>query len=240
MNHKNLIILATTLAIISYSLSGSNVHAIGITPTLIPSLPISPAVPPSKLDEKVQVLKEKLENKVAEISKTNKKILSGVIDKIAEGSVTVKSRDEKIYTVTIDKDFSDIKSVSTKGLLTKLKYAELASGDYVVIEGFQLETDVNANKIYRQTPLKMIEGQITNVNETNSLDIVTSDKIEMTIDIETTTSQQMVNAKTLKIEKAGFSKYKVGDHVTAAIKSTDTKKVSATRILLIPQEYFVK
>lgn len=223
------ILLATlVLSIVSQS------YALTPTPTPSPA----PTEKNSNLDEKVKVLKEKLENKVAEISKTNQQVVVGIIDVLKEGSMSVKGPDDKVYSVTLDKDFSDIKQISPKGEPVKVKSTDLEKGDYIVVQGFNLEDDVNANKIYIQSSYQMIEAQITSVNESNSLDIVTSDKTELTLDIEKTTVQQMLNSKTLAIERSGFSKYKIGDHITAAIKLTDAKKASAVRILLVPQEYF--
>ncbi|EKE14431.1 MAG: hypothetical protein ACD_12C00509G0001 [uncultured bacterium] len=53
----------------------------------------------------------------------------------------------------------------------------------------------------------------------------------------------MINIKTLLKETIGFSKLKEGDTVHFVVKKTGTEKnneYSAYKILVIPQEYFIK
>lgn len=53
----------------------------------------------------------------------------------------------------------------------------------------------------------------------------------------------MVNIKTLDLERVGFSKVKEGDTVHFVVKKTGEEKnnsYSAIKILIIPQEYFIK
>jgi hypothetical protein len=50
-----------------------------------------------------------------------------------------------------------------------------------------------------------------------------------------------MNSKDLSLEKAGFSKYRVGDtlHFIIEKPAVEAKTVPAIRTLIIPQEYFV-
>ncbi|MDO9027431.1 MAG: hypothetical protein Q7U68_01010, partial [Candidatus Roizmanbacteria bacterium] len=64
------------------------------------------------------------------------------------------------------------------------------------------------------------------------------------------TKQFIVNIKTLEIERVGFSKIKEGDTVHFVVKKTGNplrqladggnNNYSAIKILIIPQEYFIK
>ena len=63
------------------------------------------------------------------------------------------------------------------------------------------------------------------------------------MDIENKTSQQILDIKTLELSSAGFSKLKEGDNVHfVAEKSTDEgdMRYTATKTIVIPQEYFIK
>lgn len=78
----------------------------------------------------------------------------------------------------------------------------------------------------------------------NTIRVVTLDRADLILDIETTTTLQIMDSKTLELGKLGFSKIKIGDTVHFAYKRSETpnkdKKYTAGKIVLIPQEFFEK
>lgn len=88
-------------------------------------------------------------------------------------------------------------------------------------------------------------GKITNVNsEDFTVDMIALDKTNYTLDVQTQTSQQMLNIKTLELEKIGFSKLKEGDSIHVVVLSNlenpKTTRFDAERILIVPNEYFIQ
>jgi len=70
-----------------------------------------------------------------------------------------------------------------------------------------------------------------------------ADKTVYTLSIETSTKQQIVNIKTLETERIGFSKIKEGDSIHFVVKVNGDEKnneYSTEKILIVPQEYFMK
>ncbi|MFQ5452212.1 MAG: hypothetical protein ACE5DQ_01490, partial [Candidatus Paceibacterota bacterium] len=72
---------------------------------------------------------------------------------------------------------------------------------------------------------------------------VTTEKADLTLDVEKSTVQRILNTETIKLESTGFSKFKAGDRIHFVIKKPKKdgeKRASAIRIIIIPQEYFTK
>lgn len=91
----------------------------------------------------------------------------------------------------------------------------------------------------------MKSGKITEVNKDDYyIKVITSTKDTITLDIENATSMTMMDIKSLEAAKVGFSKLKEGDTIHFTVKRTGDEKeqnrYSAERLLIIPQEYFLK
>ncbi|EKE14390.1 MAG: hypothetical protein ACD_12C00530G0001 [uncultured bacterium] len=103
---------------------------------------------------------------------------------------------------------------------------------------------ITANVVLIDENFLVDSGKITEINkESYNIKVLTSDKNTYSLDIETGTKQYMVNIKTLLRETIGFSKLKEGDTVHFVVKKTGKEKnnnYSAVKILIIPQEYFIK
>ena len=106
---------------------------------------------------------------------------------------------------------------------------------------------ITANVVLIDENFLVNSGKITEVDKENyNIKVLTSDKNTYNLNIETYTKQFMVNIKTLGIEGVGFSKIKEGDTVHFVVKKIGNppaggnNNYSATKILIIPQEYFIK
>lgn len=210
-------------------------------PTVSIEADITPTEKPeSETDSTLKSLKEKIESKVEEINKKTKKIIKGTITSIKDSTVTVKTPDEKEFQISIDDTISKLYLSSIDGQ-EEMEQTDLKTGDYILATGPVIENQVSANILYKQTAYLLVQGQITAVDkEAFTVGIVTQAKDQYTLDIEKFTVQSLLNTKDLSVTKAGFSKYQVGDTIHAVIlkpKGT-SEKVSAMRILIIPQEFF--
>ncbi len=191
------------------------------------------------LDNTIKSLKEKIENKVEEINKETKHIVHGIIASVESDSIELTTESDNTFIVSLDDTISTYFSTSVEGK-EEIEQGDLEEGDYLVVSGPILEDQVSANVVYRQTRYAVLQGQITATDDTNfTVDVVTSEKDEYTIDIEDDTVQQIMNTKTFALETGGFSKYKVGDSIHFVIVDSDESTVAAIRTLIIPQEFFV-
>lgn len=214
-----------------------NTIAFGQSPTKEASS--SPTV---VVDKEIQQLKDKIANKVSEIRKKNNKAVSGF----------VVSNDGKMMKIDNNGEENQVKFDET---LTKyfriigtqkkeIKTDDIVKNDYVIITGIVADNIITANVVLVDENFLVDSGKITEIDKENySIKVLTSDKNTYNLDIQTITKQYMINIKTLLPETIGFSKLKEGDTVHFVVKKTGGEKnnnYSAIKILIIPQEYFIK
>ena len=195
-----------------------------------------------ELDDTIKSLKEKIEDKVEQINKTSRKIIKGIIASADEETIELQTDTENTFTVSLDETISSFFTASLSNQ-DEIEQGDLEEGDYIIVSGPIIEDQISANIIYKQTQYSVLQGQITATNDSNfTVDVVTPEKDEYTLDIEDDTEQLLMNSKSLELEKAGFAKYKVGDNlhfVIETLKGDDTR-ASALRTLIIPQEFFTE
>lgn len=225
--------------------------AVLLTDIMHTAYAISPSTEPSTtpkteekkpIDDTIKTIKEKIENKVEEINKTSKKVVAGILDKIEDDSLELTNEDGKGFKVSTDDTITKF-FLSTVKKTQAIKRDDLEKGDKLIIFGPIIEDQISANKIFKQTPYITAQGEITNLDKDNfSIDMVTSDKEEVSLDIEESTTQRIMDTKKLTFAKAGFSKYKVGDriHVVYVKPVKEGAKASVVRTLIIPQEFFTE
>ncbi len=203
--------------------------------------PTEPEKTPTKaspIDKEVQNLKEKIANQVSELKKGGS-IIAGTINSIGKDTIEITGEANKIYKIAIDDtvtSFTEIKGSSK----VEIELSDLEKGDYIFVSGPLVESTVTANGIYKDTPYTVGSGQITAVDtDAVSIDIVSTDKAELTIDISKKIRPKIMDSKTLEIEKTTLAKIKAGDSIHYVVTSTDEEDtVSAVSLLVIPQEYF--
>ncbi len=194
-------------------------------------------------DKIIETFKEKVATKVAELRKKNVKPAVGRITSNKGDTIALQAKDGN-YTVKVDENLTNIYQL-TNGTKKEIKQTDLKKGDYIIVDGPQLDKVVTANVILKDEEYFTKVGKITEVNSSDDyLKIVTSEKDVITLDIPTGMKMQLVNSKTLEIEPATMSKVKEGDTIHFVYKKTGEEKVAnrydAERILIIPQEYFQK
>lgn len=215
--------------------------AIAITPTSSPSGTLIPTST-SAVDKQIQNFKDKIANKVAEMQKKDQKAIAGTIQSISTETISFKTPDEKTIEGKISEATTTFYQISTQGN-KEIKQSDLKKGDYIIANGLINGDSITANYIYVDKRYFVNSGKIIEINKQDYfVKVLSSEKDNFTLDIETYTKVKMLNIKSLEIEKSGFSKLKEGDSIHFIYKKTGEEKeqnrFSAQTILVIPQEFF--
>lgn len=204
--------------------------------------PTASSSPTIVVDKDVQQLKDKIANKVLEIRKQNNKAVSGFVEKIDLNSMKLNNSIE-VKQVKFDDTLTKIFRISGTSK-KEIKTDDISKDDYVIVSGVVADNVITANVVLIDENFLVNSGKITEINKENyNIKVSTSDKNTYSLDIESSTKQYLINIKTLSREVIGFSKLKEGDTVHFVVKKTGQEKndnYSATKILVIPQEYFIK
>ncbi len=212
------------------------------TKTLTPSISVSVSPTVASVDKDIQNLKEKIANKVSEIRKQNNKAVSGFVVSNDGNTMKINNNGEENqvkFDNTLTKYF---KILGTQK--KEIKADDIKKNDYAIVSGVVADNIINANVVLIDENFLVDSGKIIEINKDSyNIKVLTSDKNTYSLDIETYTKQFIVNIKTLDLERVGFSKIKEGDTVHFVVKKTGEEKnnnYSAIKILIIPQEYFIK
>jgi hypothetical protein len=209
------------------------------TPTATASATISP------VSKDVQEFKNKIADKIAaELKKEDQKAYAGTISKIDGGAVNFTTNDGQALDAKIDDTLTKIYNI-TGSTKKEIKMSDLEKGDYIVATGPLLNKSVSANFIYRDVEYLVQTGKVTEINSSEYwLKVLNNEKDSITLDFETYTKVQLINIKTLALERSGFSKVKEGDTIHYVFIKTgqekESNRYSAQKILIVPQEYFTK
>lgn len=199
-------------------------------------------------DQEIQRLKEKIATKVAELREKNSKAVSGIVQElISPEKITrlkIKTWRDEDFEVKIDPDLTKFYQISGNQK-KEVKSNSVKKDSFILVTGIIKDKSIEANFIYLDELFLVSSGKATEVNRQDFfLNVITTDKENYTLDVETFTKHQMLNIKTLAIENVGFSKIKEGDTIHFVVKKTGTEKelnrFAAQKILIIPQEYFIK
>lgn len=200
------------------------------------------ASPTVVVDKDIQQLKDKVANKVLEIRKQNNKAISGFVLSVNDNTMKLNNP-EGVNQVKFDDTLTKVFKV--QGTTKKeIKTENIANNDYAIVSGVVTDNIITANIVLIDENFLVDSGKIMEINkESYNIKVLASDKNTYSLDIETGTKQYLVNIKTLIKETIGFSKLKEGDTIHFVVKKTAEGKdnsYSAIKILIIPQEYFIK
>ncbi|MCL4374431.1 hypothetical protein M1523_01070 [Patescibacteria group bacterium] len=208
------------------------------------------AVPASQsadtdINKATQNFIEKLASSVAQTRKNDNHVVVGDITDIKDQEFTVLANAGDTYTVAfIEGNLTKIYQI-VNGQKKELKQSDLKKGNFVIVSGVISDKSVTANVVYVDQPYMVESGSITEISNTDYyIKVTTPEKDNFTVDVETYTKINAVNIKTLALERIGFSKLKEGDIIhfvyQPSLSAKEKNRVSARRILMIPQEYFIK
>lgn len=215
------------------------------TGILIPSYAQSPTtVEKNSVEEEVQDLKDKVAEKVEELKSQKRQAISGIIQEISDGSLVLLNAQKEKVVAEIDDTLTSYYEVVGKSVKEQ-KIEDFETGDYVFVTGPEIGERVTANAVYKDSQNMVLSGKIIEVSsEDFTVKIVSVDKSEYTLDIQKSTTQTLLDIKSLKTSKIGFSKLKEGDSVHAVVKGTaskeDSSRFDAVKLLVIPNEYFLQ
>jgi hypothetical protein len=190
--------------------------------------------------EAVEKIKKIAENVIEEGVKN--KAISGKIIEIGTEEIVIEDLNNKKITVSLF--ITDYYQVMGSKF-SEIKKDSLKKGDYIFVTGPLVGDTVTANAVYKDTSYFFISGKVATVNKSDySVDIITVDKRRVIVDIESSTKQNLLNIKTKKTDKIGFSKLKEGDSLHVVIKGfrlmSSDERYQASRILVLPNEYFLQ
>ena len=236
-----MILLIQNTLLISYLASLLVGNALAQTKTLLPS-PEASASPTTVVDRDIQQLKDKIANKVSEIRKKNNKAISGFVLSNDGNKMKINNNGEE-NQVKFDDTLTKYFKI-TGAQKKEIKADDIAKNDYVIVSGVVADNIITANVVLIDENFLVDSGKITEINKDSyNVKVSTSDKNIYSLDIETYTKQYIMNIKTLNLERIGFSKVKEGDTVHFVVKKIFSEKNNnylAIKILIIPQEYFIK
>lgn len=211
---------------------------------LLSNVSAQTATPSSAIEERqIQQLKEKIATKVAELREKSNRAVSGSVAEVVSNTIKLKTEDDGEYFVKLDETLTKYYQIAGNQK-KEIKESDIRKDSYIVVSGIINDKKIDANFIYIDQPYIVASGKIIEVNKSEFyVKVMTSDKDTILLDIEDYTKQKIVNIKTLAIESTGFSKIKEGDMIHFVIKKIGDEKdsrYSAQKILIIPQEYFMK
>lgn len=217
---------------------------IALAQTKTPSPTIERESTSSAETKDIRDLKEKLEDKVEELQQSNKKAVSGIITAISANTIRIQSEEGTQYQVKTDEvltKFYTISGTSKK----EIALDGLEKGDYIIAAGPLGDNTVTANYIYVDQQYIVGSGNITEVNSSDFfIKVVNTVKDTIIIDIQSKSTQNLLDIKTNETEKIGFSKIKEGDTIHYVLiktgKEREKNRYDALRTLIIPQEFFIK
>jgi len=209
------------------------------TPTPSPTVKISSlSATPSDLINKlkqIQVLKEKIATKVAEIREKEKRAVSGVVKAIEQSTITI-AKNEVEQTITISDDtifYTPAKDQQKSEASSK----NIKIGNSISIFGYATEENnkLSAKYIFLATPPVILIGKIADIDKEKFTITVKERLGNQLVDVETSTKSYIYNRDKGK-QKIGFSKLKIGDraHIIGSTNLKEQNRVTATNMLILP------
>jgi hypothetical protein len=194
----------------------------------------------SSSEKEVEILKEKIASKVAQIRQENNQAVSGKIINLSENQIEIKDNNDKKILIKLDPTLTKyyrIKNNQKK----EINFSDLEKNNYVVVSGITTDKGINANLIFVDEKYLVEFGRVIEINKDSywlKINTITNENI--ILDIETYTEQLILNIKDLQLEKTGFSKIKEGDMINFVAKDekNENNHFSAQKIIVIPQSIF--
>ncbi len=194
-------------------------------------------------EKKIDQLKEKIASKVAEIQNENNFGVSGYIDNIKNNLISINNDIGETYQIKTDEVITNYYQV-INNRRQEIEPNEIQKGDFIIATGIIDGNQVEANNIYKDENFLIQTGQVIEINKDEYwIKVNTLEKEAVILDIETYTKKFLLNIKDYQFESVGFSKIKEGDSTIFVIKKTNNKQInraSAIKMIIIPQEFFLK
>ena len=200
------------------------------------STPSSQKVTPTNaVLDKIQILKEKVATKVAELRENEKKAVLGTIQSVSAEIIDIKTAKGDKISISYSQD-SPMYSLSAKK--ASITGDDLKKDKTIVAFGYfdSSQNSLDGRAIYLISPQPVfLYGKISDIDRQNyTVTLKDESGKENIIDIETyTRTQSVTDDKTL--QKSGFSRLSPGDtiQVVGTPNAKEDNRYSAVRILVI-------
>lgn len=201
------------------------------------------STPSAQEEKKIDELKEKIASKVAEIQNENNFGICGYIESIKDNLMNINNDLGETYKIKTDDVITKYYQV-VDNKREEMDAKEIQEGDFIIVTGITDGNQVEANNIYKDENFLIQSGQVIEINKDEYwIKINTLEKEAIILDIETYSKKFLLNIKDYQLENIGFSKIKEGDSIIFVIKKITNKKISRTsaiKMIIIPQEFFLK
>ncbi len=208
------------------------------------SAQVKTSTPSSSQNKDAEILKDKLESKVAELQKKEQKAVAGRVSDNKNKKIALTSDNGTLFEIRVDDVVTKLYDIAG-GEKDEIKLDAIKKGDYVIASGPTSDRVVTANNVYRDEQFLVGSGNITEVNQAEGyLKVLTAEKENLILDIGITTKRFLADVKDLSEDVVALAKVKEGDTAHFVVKKTgkerEKNRYAATKILIIPQEYFHK
>ncbi len=210
-------------------------EASAAAPSTIPSKTNpSPTTVIDKLKQ-IEILKEKIATKVAEIRQSEKSAVSGTVKSATDKSLTVSDKKaEQTISYSEDTIFFKMTDGKKSDPLGKPEVKKIKAGDNLAVLGYfdSSHSTFSAKYIYLYTAPLYITGKIAQKDSENYTISVSQPQGNVLVDIETYTKISVYNTKS-GLLKGGFSKLAEGNtvHIFATANPKEENRVSAVKII---------
>jgi len=184
--------------------------------------------------KQIEIFKEKIATKVAQVREADKGVATGQIKSIENNNIVIITiNGEKKLNISEDtlifkfenKAKKEIKSDSLKKDITISAFGNYNENKDIILSKF----------IYIEDYLERIAGKIANLDSSNFTFTVKAKDGDQLIDIEKNTITNLYKPGS-KPQKTGFSKFKIGDTVFIMAKKNpkENNRYSGVRIIILP------
>jgi hypothetical protein len=204
------IVALSVLSVLLYLAFAVTVNA--ATPTPTPVTKPSKAALNEKLSEQINQLKEKIASRVSELNLVEKRGMIGTVSEVSGSKITLKDIQGQIRFVDVD-EITKFSSASNK----TFGLSDITKGTKISVLGLYNKQSkrILARFINVSVDPVFLNGSIIAVDTKNFfLTIKTSEEKEIKLDVQTSTKLNTYDEDDGLI-KYGFSKFEVGDRITA-------------------------
>lgn len=216
----------------------SETPAVSVTPSGEETASESATTNPADLRK----LRDRLASVVAQLRKKDEQLVVGELKTVDTATLAIDTIAGAVQTVQLDETLTKYYKI-TGAAKEDITLKDLKTGEYVIVTGMRTEGTFSANEVYVDEPFDSKAGRVTEVNSTDySFKLETFDKETITVDIDRSVTQEILNTRALSLEGASFARIREGDTVHIVYPVTSIKKqvtrITPTRILIIPLAYF--
>lgn len=209
------------------------VDANAATPTPTPETKPSKAALNEKLNEQISQLKEKIASRVSELNLVEKRGVIGTVTEVSGGKITIKDVQGNTRFIDVD-EITKFSSASNKSF----GLSDLTKGTKISALGLYNKQSKRLLARFINTSVDpvFISGTITDIDTKNFLLTVTTvTNKQVKLDNQTSTKIYIVDNNG-DLVKSGFSKFEVGDRVSAIgfPDKKDATMIVPNRIITLP------